>query len=71
MYTRHRIGGGAPGVSEMVEWRRMPADVCCASVASTEVECEVMVVEVDDVGWKGVNWILYPLISRMSRYSRT
>jgi hypothetical protein len=26
---------------------------------------------VNGAGWNGVNWIEYPLISRMSRYSRT
>ena len=31
----------------------------------------VVVVDVDVTGWKGVNWMLYPLISRMSRYSLT
>ena len=35
-----------------------------------DVGGEVMEV-VKGAGWKGVNWMLYPFISRMSRYSRT
>ena len=35
-----------------------------------ELGGEVMEV-VKGAGWKGVNWMLYPFISRMSRYSRT
>lgn len=47
------MGGGA-GANEMVDWRRMPVG---PGAVEGEAE-EVMVVEVDGKGWKGVNWML-------------
>jgi hypothetical protein len=44
----------------------MPGIEGVEGVGSEEAEENV-----DAEGWKGVNWMEYPFISRMSRYART